>query len=58
MPDHDITVTGTFSINTYTLTYTLDGEEYKKYEYKYNEIITAEPDPEKIGSTFSGWHGI
>lgn len=58
MPDHDITVTGTFSVNTYTLTYTLDGEEYKKYEYKYNEIITAEPDPEKIGSTFSGWHGL
>ena len=32
MPAHDVTVTGSFSINKYKLTYVVDGEEYKSYE--------------------------
>lgn len=58
MPDHDVTVTGSFSINTYKLTYTVDGEEYKVVEVKYDEDITAEPEPTERGKTFSGWCGI
>ena len=58
MPAHDVTVTGTFSINSYTLTYLLDGEEYKKMEVVYGSAITPEAAPAKEGYTFSGWSEI
>ena len=58
MPAHDVTVTGTFSINKYILTYTIDGEEYKVYEIEYGATITPEPAPDKEGYTFSGWSEI
>ena len=58
MPDHDVTVTGTFSINKYKLTYTVDGEEYKSYDVEYGAVITSEPAPTKEGYTFSGWSDI
>ena len=58
MPAHDVTVTGTFSINKYKLTYIVDGAEYKTYEIEYNATITAEAEPTKEGYTFSGWSEI
>jgi len=58
MPAHDVTVTGTFNINKYKLTYTVDGEEYKTYEVEYGATITPEADPMKEGYTFSGWGEI
>ena len=58
MPAHDVTVTGTCSINKYKLTYTVDGEEYKSYEVEYGANITAEAAPTKEGYTFSGWSEI
>jgi hypothetical protein len=59
MPAHDVTVTGTFTINKYKLTYIVDGEEYKSYEIVYGATITPEPLPtEKEGYTFSGWSDI
>ena len=58
MPAHDVTVTGTFSINKYKLTYTVDGEEYKTYEVDYGATITPEAEPTKEGYTFSGWSEI
>ena len=58
MPAHDVTVTGTFSINSYKLTYIVDGEEYKSYEVEYGGAITPEPLPVKEGYTFSGWSEI
>ena len=58
MPDHDVTVTGSFSPNTYKLTYNVDGVEYKVVEVKFDEAITAEPAPTKKGMTFSGWSEI
>ncbi len=58
MPAHDVTVTGTFSINKYILTYTVDGEEFKSYEVEYGATIMPEPAPTKEGYTFSGWNGI
>lgn len=58
MPAHDVTVTGTFSVNKYKLTYTVDGEEYKSYELEYGANITSEPAPTKEGYTFSGWSEI
>ena len=58
MPDHDVTVTGTFSINTYTLTYKVDGAVYKTSNIEYGATITPEPAPTKEGYTFSGWSEI
>ncbi|MBR1448590.1 MAG: InlB B-repeat-containing protein [Prevotella sp.] len=58
MPAHDVTVTGTFSINKYKLAYTIDGEEYKTYEVEYCATITPEDAPTKEGYTFSGWSEI
>lgn len=58
MPAHDVTVMGSFSINSYKLTYTVDGEDYKSYEVKYGTSITAENEPTKEGYTFSGWSEI
>ena len=58
MPAHDVTVTGSFSINKYKLIYIVDNEEYKSYEIEYGADITAEPTPTKEGYTFSGWSEI
>ncbi|MBO6187466.1 MAG: leucine-rich repeat protein [Prevotella sp.] len=58
MPAHDVTVTGTFSINKYKLTYMVDDEEYNSYELDYGASITPEPAPTKEGYTFSGWSEI
>lgn len=58
MPAHDVTVTGTFSINKYKLTYKVDGVEYKSYEVAFGASIIPEPAPTKEGYTFSGWSEI
>ncbi len=58
MPASDVTVTGTFTVNTYNLIYMVDGEEYKRLEVAYGEKLTAEAAPEKEGHTFSGWEGL
>ena len=58
MPAKDVTVTGSFTINKYTLTYQVDGEIYKTYEVEYGADITAEEEPKKEGYTFSGWSWI
>ncbi len=58
MPAKDITVTGTFTVNTYKLTYLVDGEVYKVVDIAFGETITPEAAPEKDGYTFSGWSDI
>ena len=58
MPAKDITVTGTFTVNTYKLTYLVDGEIYKVVEYAFGATITPEAAPEKEGYTFGGWSDI
>jgi len=58
MPAQDVTVTGSFTLNKYTLTYMVDDEVYKTYEVEYGASITPEADPEKEGYTFDGWSEI
>ena len=58
MPAHDVTVNGSFSINSYTLEYIVDGEVYKTISLEFGAAITPEPNPEKEGYTFSGWSEI
>ena len=58
MPANDVTITGSFTINKYKLTYVVDGEEYKTVEVDYGTAITLEAPPTKDGYTFSGWSEI
>ena len=58
MPAHDVTVVGSFSINTYKIVYIVDGVEYKTVTVEYGKTITPEEYPTKEGYTFSGWSEI
>ena len=58
MPSMDVTVTGSFIVNKYKLTYQVDGVEYKSYDVEYGAMITPETFPTKDGYTFSGWSEI
>ena len=56
MPAENVTIRGTFKVNSYKVTYKVDGETYGETEiYEYNELVTVRPDPSKSGYTFSGW---
>ena len=43
---------------TYTLTYIVDGAEFKSFDVVYGTAITPEAAPTKEGHTFSGWSEI
>ena len=58
MPANDVVITGTFSVNNYTLTYKVDGEVYKTSNVAYGTVLTPETAPTKEGYTFSGWSEI
>ena len=56
MPAHDVTVTGSFSVNSYTLTYKVDGIVYKTFSVEYDTPLTPVAAPVKKGMTFLGWN--
>lgn len=58
MPANDVTVTGSYGLNSYNLIYRVDSMEYRRLSVKYGSVLTAEPDPAKVGYTFSGWSEI
>ena len=58
MPASDVIVIGSFSINSYKLTYVLDGVEYKTATIEYGKTISPESVPTKEGYSFSGWSGL
>ena len=55
MPDKDITINGTFTVNYYKVTYTVDGKIYATDNIAYGSKITLINIPTKAGYTFSGW---
>jgi uncharacterized repeat protein (TIGR02543 family) len=55
MPANDITIEGTFAVNTYNVIYNVDGEEYKVIPLAYGSEIILIDAPVKEGHTFSGW---
>lgn len=55
MPANDITIEGTFAVNTYNVIYKVDGEEYKVIPLAYGSEIILIDAPVKEGHTFSGW---
>ena len=58
MPAYDLTVTAVFTINSYTLTYMIDGRKYGDETYEYGATITPMGEPTLDGYTFSGWNGL
>ena len=58
MPAENITVTGTFTVNNYTVTYMVDGKKYKTVSVPYGAKIPAMEEPTKAGYTFSGWSNL
>lgn len=59
MPQTDLTVTAVFTVNSYTLTYMVDGEVYGTPEtVAYGTAITPKAEPTKEGFTFSGWQNV
>ena len=56
MPAHDVTVNGTFSVNSYTLTYIYNNETVKEIMLEYgSEIPAFNYVPENPNHTFVGW---
>ena len=58
MPAKDVTITGTFSVNSYNLVYMVDGVEFNKTSVEFGSAITALEAPTKEGYTFSGWSEV
>lgn len=58
MPASNITVTGTYTVNTYTLTYQVDGVTVEEQKVAYGMAITPIAAPVREGHTFSGWQGV
>ena len=52
MPEDDVTITGSFIVNKYKLTYMIDGEVYKIVEYDYGSVITPIARPAGNYATF------
>ena len=58
MPAEDITVEGSFEVNTYVITYLVNGEVYATDRVAYGSEIVPVAAPEKEGHTFSGWSEV
>ena len=54
----DVTITGSYTINTYTVTYVIDGETLSSETVEYGGTVTLPEAPEKEGYTFEGWTGV
>lgn len=58
MPGHDVTVTGSYTVNNYTLTYMVDGKEYRTETYAFGATITPLAAPTRENYIFTGWQGL
>ena len=58
MPAKDTTIVGTFVVNSYLLTYRIDGDTIQSDSIAYGSEITMLEAPEKVGYTFDGWDQI
>ncbi|MBQ2842149.1 MAG: InlB B-repeat-containing protein [Clostridia bacterium] len=54
MPAENITVTATWTVNSYDVTWNVDGVETTE-EVEYGAAIETPADPTKEGYTFAGW---
>ena len=55
VPANDLIYEGSYTVNSYLLTYTVDGETVQSDSIVYGAIIALIDEPTKEGHTFSGW---
>lgn len=56
MPDEDIVVKGTFSIDSHNAVFMVDGKEYETVPTEYGKKpVLTKGNPSKTGYTFTGW---
>ena len=58
MPANDVTVTGSFSINSYNVVFKIDGTVIETKSVVFGEAVTAPEAPAKEGHTFAGWQDV
>ena len=58
VPANDVTYEGSYSVNSYLLTYTVDGDTIQADSVAYGTAITVIEEPVKEGYTFSGWSEV
>ena len=58
MPANDVTVNAVYTVNTYKLTYIVDGESYKTVDIEFGAKINPVEAPAKEGHTFARWEGL
>ena len=57
MPANDLYVSATWTVNSYKITFDVDGNLTEK-TFKYGESVTAIENPTKVGYTFAGWSPV
>ena len=58
MPAHDVDIYGEFTVNSYVLTYQVDGLTHHVDTVVYATTIQPIAPPVKVGHTFSGWQDV
>lgn len=58
MPARDVTVTGSYQTNSYTVTYIVEGEVFHTETVAYGTTIVPPEPPIKEGYTFGGWQSV
>ena len=56
VPAHDVTVEAQYDVNTYKVTYKVEGQEDQVFEVKFKEKVPTIDNPELEGHTFTGWN--
>ena len=58
VPAHDVTYEGSYSVNSYLLTFAVDGEIVQSDSIAYGTTIVLPEEPIKEGYTFGGWSEV
>ncbi len=55
MPEADLTINGSFTVNKYTVTYIIEGNVYKTETVAFGTTVPVISAPAKEGYNFDGW---
>lgn len=58
MPANDVYITAQFTINSYSVRFLVDGEEYDSITSQYGAPVNLPAPPQKFGFTFTGWDNV
>lgn len=58
IPAQDMTFTPQYTINSYVLSYYVDGALLESAETEYDSVIVPAAEPEREGYTFGGWDSV